>query len=127
MIFRNIIVVSKSLESFSPLLQNSSFHPFLILTIVPLVLGAIIGNNLLAIGLNFILVSSILASNLYVPVVSVLYVSSFIGYLISPLHLCTIVSSEYFKTGLIELYKYLIPSALFVVFINTLIMYVILL
>ncbi|OYT57971.1 hypothetical protein B6U70_01570 [Euryarchaeota archaeon ex4484_162] len=127
MIFRNIIVVSKSLESFSPLLQNSSFHPFLILTIVPLVLGVIIGNNLLAIGLNFILVSSILASNLYVPVVSVLYVSSFIGYLISPLHLCTIVSSEYFKTGLIELYKYLIPSALFVVFINTLIMYVILL
>ncbi|MCD6107885.1 MAG: DUF401 family protein [Thermoplasmata archaeon] len=127
MIFRNIIVVSKSLESFSPLLQNSSFHPFLILTIVPLVLGVIIGNNLLAIGLNFILVSSILASNLYVPVVSVLYVSSFIGYLISPLHLCTIVSSEYFKTGLIELYKYLIPSALFIVFINTLIMYVILL
>jgi len=125
MIFRNIIVVSKSLESFSPLLQNSSFHPFLILTIVPLVLGVIIGNNLLAIGLNFILVSSILASNLYVPVVSVLYVSSFIGYLISPLHLCTIVSSEYFKTGLIELYKYLIPSALFIVFINTLIMYVI--
>ena len=127
MIFRNIIVTSKSLEMLSPLLQNSSYHPFLILTVVPFILGAVIGNNLLAIGLNFVLVSSILLSNICVPVVSVLYVSSFVGYLISPLHLCTIVSGEYFKTGLIELYKYLIPSALSIVVINTLIMYIFLL
>ncbi|MCD6572190.1 MAG: DUF401 family protein, partial [Thermoplasmata archaeon] len=123
MVFRNIVVASKSLESLSPLLQNNSYHPLLMLSIIPLILGAVIGNNLLAIGLNFALVSSILSSNICVPVVSVLYVSSFVGYLISPLHLCTIVSGEYFKTGLIELYKYLIPSALSILIINTLIMY----
>jgi len=123
MVFRNIVVASKSLESLSPLLQNNSYHPLLMLSIIPLLLGTVIGNNLLAIGLNFVLVSSILSSNICVPVVSVLYVASFVGYLISPLHLCTIVSGEYFKTGLIELYKYLIPSALSIIIINTLIMY----
>jgi hypothetical protein len=126
MIFRNIVTATKGLESLSPILQNSPFHPLLILAFIPLILGGIIGNNLLVIGLNFILVSSILSANISVPLVSILYVSSFIGYLISPLHLCTIVSCEYFKTGFVELYKFLLPSGLAIIFINTAIMYLLL-
>jgi len=37
------------------------------------------------------------------------YASSFIGYLGSPLHLCYVYSSQYFKTSLTEGYKYLVP------------------
>jgi integral membrane protein (TIGR00529 family) len=37
------------------------------------------------------------------------YASSFIGYLGSPLHLCYVYSSQYFKTSLTDGYKYLVP------------------
>ena len=33
------------------------------------------------------------------------------GYLLSPLHLCLILSAEYFKARLISVYRYLLPPA----------------
>jgi len=37
------------------------------------------------------------------------YAASFVGYLGSPLHLCYVYSSQYFRTGLVEGFKYLAP------------------
>jgi hypothetical protein len=40
---------------------------------------------------------------------------SFLGYLVSPTHLCLLYTAEYFKVDLVRVYRYLIPSVATVV------------
>lgn len=44
--------------------------------------------------------------------VALLYMSTYLGYLIAPTHLCFIFTADYFKCSLGKVYKYLIPSFL---------------
>ncbi|MEM0241273.1 MAG: DUF401 family protein, partial [Candidatus Nezhaarchaeales archaeon] len=57
--------------------------------------------------------------------VMLLYTSSFLGYVISPLHLCLVFTLKYFNTTLYEFYKYAIPSTM-VTYLATLLFYFIL-
>jgi len=43
--------------------------------------------------------------------VSLLFISSFMGYLISPIHPCVVLTYDYFKPRFIDAYKMLIPPA----------------
>ncbi|RLG83961.1 MAG: hypothetical protein DRO40_02915 [Thermoprotei archaeon] len=43
-----------------------------------------------------------------------IYTSSYLGYLVSPTHLCLVYTVEYFRTNIKDLYKILIPSAVIV-------------
>jgi len=43
---------------------------------------------------------------------SLVYLSAFLGYLVSPLHLCYVLTAQYMKTDLVKPYIYLIPAAL---------------
>ncbi len=40
---------------------------------------------------------------------------TFLGYIVSPTHLCLLYTAEYFKANLTSIYRYLIPSALAVI------------
>ena len=40
------------------------------------------------------------------------YISSLVGYLISPIHLCNVVSSDYLKTDTTRMYRMYIPAAI---------------
>ncbi len=42
------------------------------------------------------------------------YVSGIIGIILSPVHLCLILSAEYFKANLTKVYKYILPPALLI-------------
>ena len=43
------------------------------------------------------------------PALLLAYTSGMMGILVSPLHLCLILSSEYFKANLAAVFKYIIP------------------
>jgi hypothetical protein len=43
---------------------------------------------------------------------AVIYASAFVGYTISPLHLCYVFSADYFKIPMIRVYRYMIPAAI---------------
>lgn len=95
--------------------------PFLLVVIViSFFLGALTGSDLMAITLSYSLVSpflSVININL-LGITSIIYVSSLIGYLISPIHLCNVLSSEYLKTDTTRMYKLFIPAALFVLLLQ---------
>ena len=48
-----------------------------------------------------------------------IYIIGFAGILLSPLHLCLVLTNEYFKSSLVKVYKYLIPPVLIMSLIAT--------
>ena len=121
MIFRSIIEVSKSNEIIADMIGSLPFHPILILIIVPLIMGLITGYNFGAIALSFFLVEPffIFSGLNIIGCTSLIFISSLVGYLISPIHLCNVVSSDYLKTDTTRMYKMYIPAITLLLIVQT--------
>ncbi|MBU7042182.1 MAG: DUF401 family protein [Theionarchaea archaeon] len=107
MFFRQILDGSTLAEDLMVLLEGS---PLLLLMIgLPMAVSLFTGLAVLSIGTTFPL---LLPLSPVSPAVfaSILYVSAYTGYLASPLHLCLILTKEYFKCSLYEVYKWFLPS-----------------
>jgi integral membrane protein (TIGR00529 family) len=114
MIFREIFDVSGANTSIFFLFNQLPVPPLFIIIIVPFILGILTGYILSGVTLSFILIQPLFAlTQLSVlGLTSIFFLSTFIGYLISPLHLCNVLSSEYLQTDTTRMYKIFIPAAL---------------
>ena len=76
-------------------------------------------------GLSFPIVSPFFPNPInivtLVGLISLIFISSLVGYLISPIHLCNVLSSDYLKTDTTRMYRMFIPSVLFMLTIQILI------
>jgi hypothetical protein len=121
MVFRQMIEVSKANEIIADVIGALPFHPLIILIIVPMIMGLITGYNFGAIALSYFLVEPLFeftGINI-VGCASIIFISSLVGYLISPIHLCNVVSSDYLKTDTTRMYKMYIPAVIFLLLIQT--------
>jgi len=120
MLFREIFSVSGANQAIFSLLQLLPVPILLIIIVFPFVLGVLTGYLLSGITLSYILVEPWfdMMNMDIVGIVSILFMSGFIGYLISPIHLCNVLSSEYLKTDTTRMYNLLIPSAIVLLFIH---------
>jgi len=114
MIFREMFEVSQANIIIADMIGGLSFPAILVIVIIPLLLGTLIGYNLGAIALSYPLVEPFFGSAgvSLVGFTSIIFISSLVGYLISPIHLCNVLSSEYLKTDTTRMYKMFIPAAL---------------
>ncbi|MFW6122171.1 MAG: DUF401 family protein [Petrotogales bacterium] len=116
MIFREIIDVSGTSQEIANIISGSIFPSIYMIIIIPLILGLVTGYNLGAIGLSFPIVSEFFPYPLdiftLVGLTSLIFISSLVGYLISPIHLCNVLSSDYLKTDTTRMYKMYIPAAI---------------
>jgi len=113
MVFRELFSRSEFTE-FLKGLSHSSFPPFLLITLVPLLFGFSMGHNLVAVSLSYPILEPLFPSAGLdlTSLASLIYMSSFMGYLFSPVHLCVVVTCEYFRTDLWKMYKKFIPASL---------------
>ena len=120
MLFREIFSVSGANQAIFSLLQLLPIPLLVIIILFPFVLGVLTGYLLSGITLSYILVEPWfdMMSMDIVGIVSILFMSGFIGYLISPIHLCNVLSSEYLKTDTTRMYTLLIPSSVFLLFVH---------
>ncbi|MEM1514182.1 MAG: DUF401 family protein [Candidatus Thermoplasmatota archaeon] len=116
MLLKNMILSVNAPEIIYSYLSN--FNPVLMLATIPFLVGAITANNLAAIGILYPLLSPFISNS---KLVSLLYISSFIGYLVSPIHPCLVLTYEYFKPKFIDLYKLLLPPAFLIIVISAII------
>ena len=106
---------------FENLVTSGTIDTILLLTIVPAILGFLTGSPLGGISIGVSILDGILTS--FSPkTVALLYMSTYLGYLIAPTHLCFVFTADYFKCSLGKVYKYLIPSFL-ISFTTTLLIY----
>jgi integral membrane protein (TIGR00529 family) len=113
MILREMIRISQIHVLITETMQNLAFPALFIVILIPLLLGTLTGYNLGAVALSYPLVESFFIFTGIQPLglTSLIFMSSLIGYLISPIHLCNVLSSEYLKTDTTRMYKMFLPAA----------------
>ena len=109
-IFGNIIYAAKLPETVSNLTKGTSIHWIVLAIAIPLALGVFVGNITASIAISIPLLAGMTTLN---PIsVSLITVSALLSYIVSPLHLCFILTNAYFKTRTTDVYRLLIPTAL---------------
>jgi len=130
MIFREIIETSGASNEIANVLGNMPIPSISMIILIPFILGVLTGYNLGAIGLSFPIVSPFFPNPInivtLVGMTSLIFISSLVGYLISPIHLCNVLSSDYLKTDTTRMYRMFIPSVLFMLTIQILVISVVL-
>ena len=120
MIFREMFEVSKANVVIADAISGLAFPAIVIVIIMPLLLGLLTGYNLGAIALSYFLVQPFfgLTNVSILGLTSIIFMGSFVGYLISPIHLCNVLSSDYLKTDTTRMYKIFIPAAIFLLLVQ---------
>ncbi len=91
-------------------LKSTGVDGPLLALVLPIVFSTISGHPTAGIAIAAPIVESVLgmSSNM----AFLIYASAFIGYIASPLHLCYIYTAQYYKTSIIEGYRYMVPATL---------------
>ncbi|MCS3915987.1 integral membrane protein (TIGR00529 family) [Caldanaerobacter subterraneus subsp. tengcongensis MB4] len=113
MLLQHAILDTGVKEILSNFFVNYQVPFFLLLTIIPGILSALTSSAITGIVMVVPLIS--LAHSLTLKEASILYVSSFLMYTISPTHLCLIYTARYFGTEIKGSYKYFLPSTVLIV------------
>jgi len=127
MIFKRILQVSGGIEIIPEVFTKLGIHPFIVLFIIPFFIGMMTGLTPAAVGIGLPVLLPIIIqgeANLYYAMLA--FTGSFVGVMISPMHLCLVVTKNYFKADVGKIYKMLIPpliiitlSALVLVIVRT--------
>jgi len=122
MIFRQMITVSHSDILIANLIKSSNIPVISMVVLIPLILGVLTGYNFGAIALSYPIVQPFFTqptdSITLIGMTSLIFISALIGYLVSPIHLCNILSSDYLKTDTTRMYRWYIPSVIIILLVQ---------
>jgi len=108
MIFKRMLQVSGGIEIIPEAFAKLGIHPFIVLFIVPFSIGTMTGLGTAALGIGLPVLLPIIIQgevNLYYAMLA--FTGSFVGVMISPMHLCLVVTKNYFKADMGKIYKML--------------------
>ncbi len=109
MIFKRILQVSGGVEIIPEAFAKLGVHPFVVLFSIPFFIGMMTGIGTAALGIGLPVLLPIIVqgeANLYYAMLA--FTGSFVGVMISPMHLCLVVTRNYFKADMGKIYKMLI-------------------
>ena len=122
MIFREIIEISGASDAIANIIKSTPFPAISMVVLLPLILGILTGYNVAGVALSYPIISPFfpnpINTTILVGLSSLIFISSLVGYLISPIHLCNVLSSDYLKTDTTRMYKMFIPSSLLMLVIH---------
>ena len=113
MLYKNVVETSGAAHSLFSDMQAISMPPVVILTVLPLLIGFATGLSSAMVGISIPLLMPFIVTEYGISGGAFLlaYAAGGLGYLLSPLHLCLVLSAEYFKARLASVYRYLLPPA----------------
>jgi integral membrane protein (TIGR00529 family) len=118
MIFQRVLKTSSAIEVASQGIARSGIPLPIVVFAVPLMAGLLTGLAVAAFAIGFPIVLPLCPPDLIASGYSLLlYAGGFLGLLLSPVHVCLFLSRTYFKASWGGVYRYLLPSALFVVIV----------
>lgn len=105
---RNIVERAGISQIFGSLAIDGSNGLLLLLILVPAALAFFVGSPLGAIAISVSILGSVMVFNS--KSAALLYIVSYLSYVIAPTHLCLVLTTDYFKGSFQKIYRYLIPS-----------------
>ena len=124
MLFKESMEASGAVTNISKFFLHQQIPLLPILCILPFITGFLTGITVGFVGSTFPLLLSI-TGGASLANISLAFAAGFIGVLLSPVHLCLVLTKEYFKADLWGIYKRIMPASL-IIFITALIQYLIL-
>jgi len=110
-VFKGVLEESGAAEVVSKMLLHLEIPLEWAAVLLPLTIGGITGWTVAYVGTCFpilvALIHSFGAMELKLPLMVLAFASGFTGALISPLHLCLVLSNEYFRTSWLAVFRYL--------------------
>jgi integral membrane protein (TIGR00529 family) len=110
MIFKEIMDASGAVKNLSEFLRVKGIPVAPLLFLLPFVSGLLTGVTVGFVGSTFPLLLSI-AGESSTGIISFAFASGFFGVLLSPVHICLVLTREYFKADTWLVYKKIIPAA----------------
>ncbi|MCX5716996.1 MAG: DUF401 family protein [Nitrospirae bacterium] len=110
MIFKEIMEVSGAVKNLSEFLRLNGIPAAPLLFLLPFVSGLLTGVTVGFVGSTFPLILSI-AGESSAGTISFAFAAGFFGVLLSPVHICLVLTREYFKADMWGVYKKIIPAA----------------
>ena len=111
LIFKGILEDSRAIEAVSRDLIRWHVPLVPITMLLPFLVGGVAGITIAFVGTTFPILISLIETmglgQLLLPYMMLALVSGFVGVLLSPLHLCLLLSNAYFKTTLARVYRLL--------------------
>jgi len=115
MIFKRILQVSGGIEIIPEVFAKLGIHPFIVLFSIPFFIATMTGVGTAALGIGLPVLLPIIVQgepNLYYAMLA--FAGSFAGVMISPMHLCLVVTKNYFKADMAKIYKMLTPPLIII-------------
>ncbi len=113
-IFKEILQISGAVQGLAEVITQSKIPYLFVFVMLPLLTGLITGLSVGFVGSTFPILMHI--KNIVPYEISIAFVSGYAGVLLSPLHLCLILTKEYFKADILGIYKKIIPATLIILF-----------
>ena len=113
MLFKEAMEGSGAVKNLSQFFVKEGIPVLPILFLLPFITGLLTGLTVGFVGSTFPLILSIAGSTAISPI-AFAFASGFLGVLLSPVHICLILTKEYFKADLWGMYKMMIPASLIV-------------
>lgn len=110
MIFKEIMEASGAVKNLSVFLRVEGIPVAPLLFMLPFVSGLLTGLTVGFVGSTFPLILSITGES-SAGIISFAFASGFLGVLLSPVHICLVLTREYFKADMWGVYKKIIPAA----------------
>ena len=123
MLYKTVVEASGAAHAMFDDMQALGMPPLVILTGLPLLIGFSTGLSSAMVGITIPLLMPFLMRGSSIDGLSFLlaYGAGGLGYLLSPLHLCLVLSAEYFRARLASVYRYLLPPAVAILVVLSLI------
>jgi uncharacterized protein len=109
LIFKGILEDSRAVAQISQEMIRWHIPLMPIAMLLPFLVGSVVGITIAFVGTTFPILISLIRvfdqQSLMLPYLMLALTSGFLGVLVSPLHLCLLLSNEYFKTTLMPVYR----------------------
>jgi uncharacterized protein len=103
LLFKNFIENTTAINTAVDAVLAGGVPLVILLLLIPYGIGLVIGNNVASLGVALPILLPVLdGGSSQMAQLGLIYVSSYVGYLASPIHLCTYLTSEYFKAPLLQ-------------------------
>jgi integral membrane protein (TIGR00529 family) len=112
--YQHLLTAAGIVEAVPPFFLRMNMPELFVIAAVPMIVGLITGVTLAYIAVSFPILLPLLGGEAVdMELVMLAYVSGFVGVLLSPVHLCLVLSREYFRASLGGSYRLLLlPCAI---------------
>ncbi|HEX5772842.1 MAG TPA: DUF401 family protein, partial [Geomobilimonas sp.] len=114
MVFQETLQVTGALDGVSRFFTSSGLPPIIIIVAIPFLAGLMTGLTIAYVGITFPLLLPLMGgATPSLGLLALAFGSGFAGVMLSPLHLCLVLTREYFNADMAKVYHRLwVPSAL---------------